>query len=519
MKTYKLLLVGLLGVSTPMASDAQGKTSLPLWGNLRPGPHAVGFQIIYRLDRSRVWETGDSTLDQDPGRPIRVSVWYPARRDGAGRAMRFGDYVHVPPATRAFRRLNALLITRDTLSLRGAFAGAEKYRPSLDALRVFARLNTEPATGKFPLVLYSEGWNSSGQHDNSVLAEYLASHGYVVAMVPQVGPSADVLGLRVTLPDIEIQMRDLEFAMSVAHELPFVDRRSLALMGWSMGGVAQLLIAGRNSNVDAVIGLDASFRGASWVGLVTGSPYFHIRRLTAPLLALQSGHAQAVANESNLVLDSMHFAPRYIGRIPNVTHGDFSDFAMWASLFPVRIVDRTAVQALAGHEMIVRTVATFLDAVLKHNEAAMTTLRSDSVRIAKLDVREPAQVPTEAEFMVLLQREGLEPAVQQYRALKRQYPALSIIDYTAFSRLAYAALREQKQDLALKAFQLNAGIYPSLADAFDSLADGYIAKGDSVAARAAYQGVLRVLPADSTLTPGQQKEYRERAEGFIRARP
>jgi hypothetical protein len=215
----------------------------------------------------------------------------------------------------------------------------------------------------------------------------------------------------------------------------------------------------------------------------------------------------------------MHFAPRYIGRCENVTHGDFSDFAMWAPLFPVRMVDRTADQALVGHEMTIRTVATFLDAVLRRAKSAMTSLRFDSVRIARLELREAAHVPTEAEFMALLEHEGLEAAIRRFRMLKRKSPALSIIDYTAFSRLAYAALREQKHDVAVKAFQLNAEVYLDRADAFDSLADGYLAKGDSAAVKVAYQSVLRVLPADSTLTPTQQKEYRERAEGFIRTRP
>jgi len=223
--------VGLL-IATPCLAQRK-PAAPPLWATLVPGRYGVGFRVLYRLDRSRVWETGDSAIDKDPARPIRVSVWYPASADGSGQAMSYRDYVLFGSPGGPFTRLNVLLETRDTLSQRGAFAGAEGFRPRLNSLPVFARRGAQRASGKFPLVLYSAGWNSSTQHDNSVLAEYLASHGYVVAAVPQVGPSASTFGLRVSPADLEIQMRDIEFAMGVVHELREVERSSLAAPGRS----------------------------------------------------------------------------------------------------------------------------------------------------------------------------------------------------------------------------------------------------------------------------------------------
>ena len=76
-------------------------------------------------------------------------------------------------------------------------------------------MDATASDGSFPLVMYSEGWNSSSQNDNSVLAEFLASHGYVVAAVPQVGTSSMSLTLGINAVDLETQMRDIEFAMGV----------------------------------------------------------------------------------------------------------------------------------------------------------------------------------------------------------------------------------------------------------------------------------------------------------------
>jgi dienelactone hydrolase len=512
MRNVLCCCVALLAAKPCVAQNRP--VAAPLWGTLAPGPYAVGFRVLYRLDRSRVWEAGDSTTDMDPARPMRVSVWYPAKRNGSGQAMRYGDYVHLATPDRAFRRLNALLETRDTLSQGGAFVGAESFRPKLNSLPVPARAGAERAPGTFPLLMYSAGWNSSTQHDNSVLAEYLASHGYVVAAVPQVGPSASTFSLRLTPVDLEIQMRDIEFAMGVTRQIPGVDRRALGLIGWSMGGVISLLIEGRNSNVGAVVGLDASFRAASWVGLVTSSQYFLMRRLRAPLLALQSGHPQSVAGQSDAVVDSLHFAPRYLARVPDITHGDFSDFAMIAALYPVRIIDRTADQASRGHEWIVRTVKLFLDGTLKRDARALGSLRTDT-SFARIQFIGPAVLPTEADFVETLRVSGLDRAVSEYRAFRAKYPTLTIIDYSILNGLAYQLLRDGKRDLAILAFTLDAEAWPSKADAFDSLADGYLAKADSVSARVAYERVLRVLPADSSISPVARAEYRARAEAFL----
>src|SRR5689334_15081235 len=82
------IAVALACRSTPTASSGAGTAPAPapLWGSLRAGPHAVGFRTIYRFDRSRTWQaTRGQAVAFAPdlaGRPIRISVWYPAVRDG-----------------------------------------------------------------------------------------------------------------------------------------------------------------------------------------------------------------------------------------------------------------------------------------------------------------------------------------------------------------------------------------------------------------------------------------------------
>ena len=516
-------IIGLIGTVISSLCAAQGSPTRPLWGDLAPGPYEVGFRVLYRLDRSRVWDASpDSVSRSDFARPVRVSLWYPARHPAGGRSMRYRDYVHFTAPNAYFARVDGLLETRETNSWENAFKGSGRSLQDLLNLPVMAGMDAGASDGIFPLVMYSEGWNSSSQNDNSVLAEFLASRGYVVAAVPQLGTSSTSLTLGLNPIDLETQMRDVEFAMGVVQEQPFVDTRKLALMGWSMGGVVSLWLGARNPNVDAIVGLDASFRARDFVTMVLASPYFDIRQIHAPLLALQSGNTKYMGGQDDRVVDSLHFADRLIGRVANITHGDFSDFAMVAKLFPLHLEDRTAAQASGGHVAIAGTVVGFLDAVFHGKPSPAVGLQRvaegrDSV--ISLKFHESAKIPSEVEWVAMLDSSGFDRTLVQYETVRRRYPTLAVIRYPILNRLSYSLRDNGKGDLALAAFRLNAAAHPTFADAYDSLADGYLAKGDSTSARRAYQQVLNALNSDTSLSASSREDYRSRAEQYIRSHP
>ena len=162
-----------------------------LWGNLESGSYGVGFKFIYQQDYSRGWKvTEDSNgypLATGRGRPVRISVWYPAKRQGNAPKMLYRDYMASTARNAAFTELNSLLEKRDVGNLR-ANLKAEEF-DALTKMQTAAVLNAAPQNGAFPLLVYSAGLNNSSQ-DNFVLCEYLASHGYVVITVPQLGTTS-----------------------------------------------------------------------------------------------------------------------------------------------------------------------------------------------------------------------------------------------------------------------------------------------------------------------------------------
>src|SRR5262249_54148954 len=69
-----------------------------LWGSLKPGPQAVGYRNLYRLDHTRQYDpelvTGPTKPPVHKPRPIYICVWYPAQKTDA-RPMEYRQYLDV----------------------------------------------------------------------------------------------------------------------------------------------------------------------------------------------------------------------------------------------------------------------------------------------------------------------------------------------------------------------------------------------------------------------------------------
>ena len=257
--------------------------------------------------------------------------------------------------------------------------------------------------------------------------------------------------------------------------------------------------------------------------MVLASPYFNIRQLRVSVLALQSGNPKFTSGQDSRVVDSLRFAERYASRVGRVTHGDFSDFAMVARLFPVNIEDRSGAEASAGHVAIARTVLTFLDATLAGDTVKLAALSrpvADKAAhsLIRLVYSPAAKVLDETEWVRIISTLGFDSARELLHDYQRRYPTLEIIRYAVLNRQGYAIREAGERELAVDVFRLNAEAHPTSADAYDSLADGYIAFGNIAGARFAYQQVLRLLDADKTLSGASKADYRARAETYLRTR-
>ena len=75
-----------------------------------------------------------------------------------------------------------------------------------------------------------------------------------------------------------------------------------------------------------------------------------------------------------------------------------------------------------------------------------------------------------------------EKALAGYLEIKEQDSTSTLIDEGDFNRLGYRMLRDKEFENAVEVFKMNVVLFPESANVYDSLADAYLAKGDSLQA-------------------------------------
>ena len=271
----KSLLVFLFSV----ASFASSATSLFPDG---PGPYGVGLRVVPLHDQSRVYASkidpvSGAAAVGDRSRPIQALVWYPTAKK-AGDGIRYRDYLRTAATEEQFHRSDAEVDRSTTAALTDNYPDVDQ---AALAQTMLARRDAPPAAGTFPVVVYAPG-SSASAHDNADLCEYLASHGYLVIASASIG--LDTRSMNLDLDGAEAQARDISFLVGYASTLPQADGAHVAAMGYSFGGLANVLAAARDDRISALVSLDGSVR--YFPAIVQKAGYALPERLALPMLYL-----------------------------------------------------------------------------------------------------------------------------------------------------------------------------------------------------------------------------------------
>ncbi|MFQ5705075.1 MAG: hypothetical protein ACE5HT_13775 [Gemmatimonadales bacterium] len=512
-----LSLATVLVCANPLAAQATGAHS----DGLELGPYAVGYRVLYALDRSRVWDAvSDSLTEQEFYRPVRISVWYPAEDAGDASVMTYGEFLHDEAPNQYFRQLNDLLARRFVEIIRLGLPDLSEE--SLFGIGLTAIHHATPVSGTFPLVTYSPGGGST-LPDNFTLASYLVSHGYVVASVPEIPfPNGRVRQTYQAQTDEEA--RDVAFAIGVLGGFPSVNRRKLATTGFSRGGLVALKVAIDNPNVDAVVGLDPSYAFATTFERITESSQVDAYAFRIPVLTLLRTTSDSNGSAPRrFLLDSLHYADRYVGRVTLPRHSDFAEIR--SMLYPAlrKNSDQPSLTAgQLGYAAAARYMLEFLNAALKDDPrgfefAARSSNETDLAdQLVAMNVMYAADILTEDELVGLLDREGYDAAVQRVRTAMERYPNLLAARPKVLNRIGHDLLNRQELDLAAQVFRLSLEVYPQSVRAYEGLAAIYVALGNSEQLMWAYEHLLDVLPGDSSLSRRQRDRYRQDVGHMLR---
>ncbi|HKA88319.1 MAG TPA: hypothetical protein VKE22_11680 [Haliangiales bacterium] len=495
------ILLALVTSAAPVVAAPE------LFGGLAPGPHAVGFRQIERLDHARPYYT-PRKLDGRPregehARPIRISVWYPAQ-PGAGTPLTVGDYARLMgvedrlgPVTPERAKIGEAAFFAFPL-LRDLEAGQRKR---LLALPGIARRDAQPARGKFPVVLYSLGSAATG----NVTPELLASHGYIVAQAPRLGVYAGLPPDGRDLVDDLSKLADLDQVVNALAAVPEADVTNMAAIGFSAGGVWALQTAMRNAHVRAVVSLDTIMLFDDPFGRIwRQAPQFNVQAVRIPVMHLirkewvpreNAGHWQALVRADRL---SLRFDD------PALDHLDFQSSGFAQTLVGGRPDKAKAVRAT--FDLWNRYTLAFLDAHLRDQESARRFLartpeENGAAPGTVVATRLPAERPlpiTGAEFFNAIADAGSAEAVAAVRRLAATAgrPQLAELDLV---QAGYSLLLSGHEKDSVPIFELLVELYPASANASDSLADACLAVGDRERARAFTDKAKTLLDADKEM--------------------
>jgi tetratricopeptide (TPR) repeat protein len=486
-----------------------------VWGELKPGPYAVGFRAFEKYDYSRSFEAKKdyfgAPLPGERGRPVQVCIWYPGAYTEDASPMVYGEYAFVYPEDSRLYDLLSNLQDREVGVLYFMFNNDLGAVVDLQSEEMAAVRDAPAAPGRFPLILYAPHFNINVT-ENLILCEYLASHGFVVASTHAYGAAGVRSGEGPV--DVEVLVTDLGFVLAALREFDFVDHDRVGVMGSGGGGIAALLFQMGNLYVDAVVGLNARFLYSEFRELAAGSPRFDVRSATVPVMQICGG---AREDFDPSLLDTLEYSDRYSLAFMELSTMALSSYRMFlATAFGTNEAERMAYEAMCEHTL------SFFDAYLNGNEVAKTFLASppedkglDAAQVAFTFMPGREVPPTEAQFMAILQEHGPGTAVELFEKFRAEDPELVLFQENTCNFAGYGFLQRGRTAEAIAVFRMNAETYPGSANTWDSLAEAYVAAGDSVHALECYRKVLEVLPADAAATEELKEALRSNAEQYL----
>jgi dienelactone hydrolase len=346
----------------------------------KPGQYGVGLRLVRQYDASRSFKPAlpaNGAAENTRGRPIQTVVWYPARQGGKG--VSYADYLNLTGWEIDFTLTpeGEAKVTAEWIKFADAIPAA--HMAAVRSQSMWAVRDAAPVTGKFPVVVYAPSLNGTA-FENADLAEYLASHGYIVIASPSFGK--DSRELQADLEHAELQAADIRFLIDYAATLPQADMTQVTAMGFSWGGLANVLAAAKDERIKSLVCLDGSVR--YYNKLLADAGYVKPENFKTPLLYMarrphdQETLIQAKPDLSGSFLNRMTGADNYMVTMMPMQHIAYA--SSFIRLDPIDHIEYSPEEVSATYSLGARYVLNFLNAYAKNNNEGKAFLTAPPVK-------------------------------------------------------------------------------------------------------------------------------------------
>jgi dienelactone hydrolase len=453
---------------------------------LEYGKYNVGFQHYTISDSTRTYSRIYDYTDKKVERPIPVSIWYPSEQNVVnGELLAVLDYLEI---LKEEEEEWEHLPNEQILNWFYYPNTPANQKHLVEQTKAYAK--AEFGKGKFPVIVYAPSYQASSI-ENFALCEYLASQGFFVISSPSRGTETRWFSNN-NAKEMETQARDVEFLMKEAGKFPTADYDKIAIMGFSFGGLANIIVQNRNDNLKAIVSLDgteryqyellnqSSFFDAQNIDV----PYIHMAQKDIPEIVLKEDNINAELNTKFQLFDSLSKSKAYQLKFHNLTHSYFSTLGV---LFANRDKrqDKSDSEIMESYKLVAMYTLNFLDATLNKNKNASKFIESNphdnevtNNLITLKAIQSEKDEFTFQDFNDLASNRNYENLLQLYDSTANMHPSFEIPEGNLNTLGLQLVFNPSKSLQGIKVFLLATKLYPNSANLFDSLAEGYLFVGN-----------------------------------------
>lgn len=467
--------------------------------DLDNGKFKVGFQHYTTYDSTRTYSRVFDYTNKKVERPIPVSIWYPTKQNvGNARPLIVLDYLEILKEEEEWEHLPNEQILK-WFYYPNTLANQEHLIEQTTGY-----VKSDFREGQFPLIVYAPSFQASSI-ENFALCEYLASHGFVVMSSPSRGTETRWFSNNYAR-EIETQARDVEFLIKEARKIPFVDYEKIVIVGFSFGGLSNLIVQSRNDNVKAIVSLDGTERYQ--YDLLNQSPFFdaknvdvpyiHMAQKEIPEIVLKEDKIDAELNTKFQLYDSITNSKAYRLRFNDLTHSYFSVLGV---LFAERDErqDKTDSEIMESYKWLSKYTLNFLESTLNKDKKASKFMENSPFDngISEGLITKESKQPEDTEFTFsdfndLASNRNYENLLQLNDSIAKMHPSFKIPEGNLNVLGLQLVFNPNTYLQGIDVFLLATKLYPNSANLYDSLGEGYLFIGEKEKAIESFEKSLEL---------------------------
>lgn len=489
-----IILISFILLSTVL----NGQTSLKKI-DLNFGNYNVGFKHYIIADSTRTYSRVYDYNNQKIPRPIPVSIWYPSTQDiSRKKQLKILDYLEILKEEEEWEHL-----PNEQILNWFYYTNTTKNKEHLtEVTKAYDKLKFE--NSKFPVIIYAPSYQASSI-ENFALCEYLASHGYIIISSPSRGTETRWFSKN-SVKEMETQARDVEFLINEVSKFPIANSNKIATIGFSFGGLGNVIAQNRNNKIDAIVSLDGTDRYL--YKFLKGSPYFEPKKIDVPYIHMaQKDIPEKVLKEDNIdsqlnsrfkLFDSITNSNAYRLKFQNLSHSYFSTLGV---LFQQRDKrqDKSDFEIMESYKLVSVYTLNFLEAYLKNDKNSLKFIKNDPLDngiekklLTHQSKKAAIQNFTFQDFNELALKQEYNNLYDLYITTKKKNPIMEIPEGNLNTLGLQLIFNPNTSEKGIKVLLLATKLYPNSANLFDSLAEAYLFIGNNEKAIANFEKSLKL---------------------------